>query len=310
MLKNLARKIIGIGTLALIVSVATVSASPTTKTQKMVERYPTLASSALTHANLSDLAEGQLLQSDSLVINASDLEKYMEDLPQHIEEQMRNNLFFLLEQMAAQELLLLEASGKDAAESQTTDDPDTRINQHLESRFGAIEASDQEVTAFYEANKNMFGGASLDQIKDELQQYVSSQKQQEAVNEHLRTIGQRREIALSAEWVKRQADLARNNPVDKARASGRPSLVDFGSVGCGPCDMMAPILETLAAKYDGTMNVEFIPVNEHQILAARYGVQSIPVQILFDKKGKEVWRHTGYISQADLEAQIAELGLE
>ncbi|MFP4381836.1 MAG: thioredoxin family protein [Candidatus Sumerlaeia bacterium] len=234
----------------------------------------------------------------------------MEDLPQHIEEQMRNNLFFLLEQMAAQELLLLEASGKDAAESQTTDDPDTRINQHLESRFGAIEASDQEVTAFYEANKNMFGGASLDQIKDELQQYVSSQKQQEAVNEHLRTIGQRREIALSAEWVKRQADLARNNPVDKARASGRPSLVDFGSVGCGPCDMMAPILETLAAKYDGTMNVEFIPVNEHQILAARYGVQSIPVQILFDKKGKEVWRHTGYISQADLEAQIAELGLE
>lgn len=58
------------------------------------------------------------------------------------------------------------------------------------------------------------------------------------------------------------------------------------------------------------MNVEFIHVREQQVLAARYGIQSIPVQILFDKGGKEVWRHTGFIPQTELEAEIAKLGLE
>lgn len=71
----------------------------------------------------------------------------------------------------------------------------------MQKAIGEVEATDAEVAAFYEENKDMCGGASLDQIKDDLRQYVISQKRQEAVDEHIRTMGKQREIVLSAAWV-------------------------------------------------------------------------------------------------------------
>jgi len=98
--------------------------------------------------------------------------------------------------------------------------------------------------------------------------------------------------------------------VGKARSSGKPSLVDFGSKGCGPCDMMAPILATLSKKYDGKANVLFVHVGEEQILASRYGIQSIPVQVFFDKDGREVFRHVGFFPQEEIEKKLAEMGVK
>ena len=170
--------------------------------------------------------------------------------------------------------------------------------------------TDDEVAKFYEENKDMCGGASLDQIKGQLRDYVLGQKKQEAVAEHIRTIGQRTPIVLATSWVDEQAKLALDNPVDKARASGKPSLVDFGASGCRPCDMMTPILESLRSKYDGKLNVFFVHVREEQILASRYGIQSIPVQVFFDKEGKEIERHTGFYSQDEIERRLKEMGVE
>lgn len=299
--------ILGLFVLAMPFSVFALATEGTQTVEKV---YPNLASGILTHAKLATLPEGEILQSGSFVLGASDLEKALEDIPQEVRKEMRSNLFFLLEQKATREILLQEALGKDSQESQTSSDSDKRISEHLEKSVGAIEATDSEVAAFYEENKDMCGGASLDQIKDDLRQYVISQKRQEAVSEYIRTMGQRRDIVLSDAWVESQAAQAKNNPVDKARSSERPSLVDFGSTGCRPCDMMAPILETLKTKYAGKMNVEFVHIREQQVLAARYGIQSIPVQILFDKTGKEIWRHTGFIPQTEIEAEIAKLGME
>jgi thioredoxin 1 len=104
--------------------------------------------------------------------------------------------------------------------------------------------------------------------------------------------------------------LATDNPVDKARSSGRPSLVDFGSKGCKPCDMLAPILAELKKKHDGRANVIFINVRDEQILAARYGIESIPTQIFFDKDGKEVFRHVGFFPQDQIEKKLAEIGVK
>jgi len=272
--------------------------------------YPHLASGILTYATLGDLPEGQILQSDSLAISETELEKSLAEVPQQVREEARNNLFFLLEQKATQDLLLNEARGKDCKDGEAPPDAGPLIRSYLEKTVGKVEVSDKEVAAFYEENKDMCGGASLDQIKDDLKQYVLAQKRQDAVTEHIRSMGQRKPITLSSVWVKKQAALATDNPVDKVRSSGRPSLVDFGASGCRPCDMMAPILENLKTKYVGKMNVEFIHVREKQILAARYGIQSIPVQILFDKSGKEAWRHTGFIPQPEIETEITKLGLE
>ena len=74
--------------------------------------------------------------------------------------------------------------------------------------------------------------------------------------------------------------------------------------------MLAPILETLKTKYSGRANVLFVSVQTEQILAARYGVQTIPVQVFFDAKGAEVFRHVGFWPQDQLEKKLAEMGVK
>jgi thioredoxin 1 len=56
--------------------------------------------------------------------------------------------------------------------------------------------------------------------------------------------------------------------------------------------------------------VVFVHVRENQILGARYGVQSIPVQVFFDKNGEEVFRHVGFYAQKEVLKQLARLGVK
>ena len=58
-------------------------------------------------------------------------------------------------------------------------------------------------------------------------------------------------------------------------------LVDFFATWCGPCRMVAPVLEELAEKYAGRMEIVKVDVDQSQSLAMRFGVQSIPTLLLF-----------------------------
>ena len=135
-------------------------------------------------------------------------------------------------------------------------------------------------------------------------------KKQELASEYIGTLGKIIKIEVSEDWVTKQAVLALDNPVDKARQSGKPSLVDFGATGCKPCDMLAPILDALREKYKDNLNVVFVHVREKPNLASRYNVQSIPVQIFYDKNGKEIYRHTGFWPQEELEKKLKEIGVQ
>ena len=141
-----------------------------------------------------------------------------------------------------------------------------------------------------------------------MKDYLLSEKRRELVNAHIKTVGERATIEVSRTWLPRQYTLAMNNPVDKARKSGKPTLVDFGSTGCRPCDMMAPILDNLKKEYAGRVNVLFVHVGKEQILASRYGVQSIPVQVFYDKTGKETFRHTGFFPKEEIVSRLGETG--
>lgn len=289
----------------------TVRAESETEGKVVEDVYPSLASGALSSATLADLPEGRILESDSLVISESDMDSYLEEIPSEVRDEIKNNLFFLLEEKATMALLLQLAKEEGTGqEEQAAEDNEVLLQKYFEQIVGDIEVSDDEVAKFYEENKDLCGGATLEQVKDQLNEYVLQQKQQKVVTEHIRSLGERLPVKVSADWTKKQAVLAMDNTVDEARASGKPSFVDFGADNCRPCEMMEPILEDMKSKYDGKMNIEFIHVRQQQVLAARYGVQAIPVQILFDKNGKEVWRHTGFIPQKEIEEQLKKVDVE
>jgi thioredoxin 1 len=92
--------------------------------------------------------------------------------------------------------------------------------------------------------------------------------------------------------------------------SGKPTMVEFGATGCIPCDMMKPILDKLRKNYPDRLNVVFVHVRENQILGARFGIQSIPVQVFYDRNGEEVFRHVGFYAEADVLKQLVKLGVE
>jgi thioredoxin 1 len=74
--------------------------------------------------------------------------------------------------------------------------------------------------------------------------------------------------------------------------------------------MMQPILDNIRKKYPDKLNVVLVHVRENQILGARFGIQAIPVQLFFDKNGKEVFRHVGFYAEAEVLKQLAKLGVE
>ena len=274
--------------------------------------YPGLASGPLTYATLNELPDEIILRAGPIEITAKDVDGEMTKAPESVQEQLKENAFFVLEQIATKKLLLQAARehADQVKASLSRKSEGAIIQAYLRQIVDKVEVTKAEVEDFYRNNRGLFGGATLEQIEGQLKQYMLQQKRQQAIIEHIRTLGHMVPIEISASWVKKQATLARDNPVDKARMSGRPSLVDFGATGCRPCDMMAPILAELGKKYKGRLNVLFVHVREEQILAARYGIQGIPVQVFFDKGGKEVFRHTGFFPQDEIEKKLKEMGVK
>ena len=79
---------------------------------------------------------------------------------------------------------------------------------------------------------------------------------------------------------------------EKSLKEGKLMMVDFWAAWCGPCRMLAPMVDDLAAQYEGKVVVGKVNVDEEQELAIRYGVMSIPTVIFF-KDGKEIDRKVG-----------------
>jgi len=285
--------------------------APQAVSQPVSDAYPGLASGVLGSAKLTVLPVGILLQSGSVKITQKDLDADIAKYPEAIKTQLKNNGFFALEQLATEKLLTGEA--KSWAE-QNNRKPDGDRDELLKAYFDALTANivvtDQELKSFYEENKSMMGTATFDQVRDQMKEYLLGQKRQEAVDAHIKSIGERSPIEVGKSWTARQYLLAMNNPVDKARKSRKPTLVDFGADGCRPCDMMTPILDSLKKEYAGRVNVVFVHVRKEQILAARYGIQSIPTQMFFDKDGREVSRHVGFYPREEILSKLGELGID
>lgn len=85
--------------------------------------------------------------------------------------------------------------------------------------------------------------------------------------------------------------------------SDQPILVDFWAVWCGPCRMVAPVVDEIAREQEGKLKVMKLDVDENQNTAMAYGVMSIPTLILF-KNGQPVERIVGFRPKGDMEKKI------
>ena len=98
-------------------------------------------------------------------------------------------------------------------------------------------------------------------------------------------------------------ELTTTNFDDETKKADALILVDFWAEWCGPCRMVAPVLEQIAVDYQGKARVGKVNVDEHSSLAARYGVQSIPTLLLF-KQGKVVEQYIGSTTKDTLSKLI------
>lgn len=98
--------------------------------------------------------------------------------------------------------------------------------------------------------------------------------------------------------IANQADFA-----DKVLKAAQPVLVDFWAPWCGPCKMVAPELEAVAADYDGKAVVAKVNVDEQPELAGQFKVMGIPTMVVF-KNGAEVNRIVGFRPRRDIAAAI------
>ena len=88
--------------------------------------------------------------------------------------------------------------------------------------------------------------------------------------------------------------------------SDQPVLVDFYADWCGPCRMLAPVLEEIAREYGGGVKVGKVNVDEQMELAQKFGVSSIPLLVVF-KDGQPVAKSLGYRPKEEIVKLLKDL---
>lgn len=85
------------------------------------------------------------------------------------------------------------------------------------------------------------------------------------------------------------------------------TVVDLGAKTCIPCKMMVPVLDAVEKHYQGKAAIVFIDVRETPEQVTKFKIRAIPTQIFFDKTGKEVYRHEGFLDEKPFSEMLDKL---
>ena len=105
---------------------------------------------------------------------------------------------------------------------------------------------------------------------------------------------------MSSDLIKHTTDASFASDVLEAN---KPVLVDYWAEWCGPCKMIAPILDEVSKSYDGRLQIAKMNVDENRDVPAKYGIRGIPTLMLF-KDGQLAATKVGALSKAQLTAFI------
>ena len=91
---------------------------------------------------------------------------------------------------------------------------------------------------------------------------------------------------------------------------GMVTMVDFGASFCAPCKAMAPFLEKLEKEYKGRAAILVLDVGKAPDLCERFAIVELPTQVFYNKEGKEILRHKGFMKEEDIVKQLKKMGVK
>ncbi len=114
-------------------------------------------------------------------------------------------------------------------------------------------------------------------------------------------------LAAAGAWYSARRHAGAAGPVVEL-GNGRPKLLDFGMGVCEQCKRMKPVMEQAARELGDRLEVHVldIRVESNEQLAERYQMRSIPLVVLADGQGKELWRHEGFVDFPELARNVSE----
>jgi len=272
------------------------------------EVYPSLEIGLLSRAVLKDLGPDVLATVGDRKLTREYLARKMAEVPEEARADFEKAKPFLLAQLLQRELLVAEAGNRGVLKKEDAGDEKAENEAIREMMMKIVEdvrPTEKEIEKAYEDNKEVLGDADLEKVKPMLREYLRREKQQMAVVEFMEKVAEGVAVSLDSTWAKEQDAILLDNPIDKARGSGKVTMVEFASEQCPPCKELKPVIEAIR-KEQKDVNVIVIDVAEEQVLSLRYRVRGTPTVVFFDAAGKEVSRTEGLVTKEDIVASLDE----
>ena len=253
------------------------------------ELYPGMSYGIFRMGKLVDMKDG-ICSISGKKIGKKFVDTLYKIVPVHLKEKMKQNIFFFVEKQAVKELILINVKKEGIAKEGMTERD--IIHKYILKITEGIKVKDREIDEFYRLNKDRLGKLALKDIREGIRGFLLKEKKNRAIQDRILELAKNAKIEINKRWASEQYNILKSSSLDGARMSGRATIVEFESYNCKDCTKMKDILKQIGKKYK-ELNFVYMNVKEDPIVAARFGIRYVPIQIYFNKNGYEIYRHEG-----------------
>ena len=278
------------------------------KPRTVEEVYPAVAVGLPRDAELKEMKPEIIATINDFHLTRDYIESKIGDVPDEDKQLFEKNQPFLVAQFVQSHILLMEARREGLVKEKADEKAQNEaIQKMVQDKVGEAEVTDDDVQQAYEKYKDQLGDTKFEDAKPLIRQALLQQKQQEIFMKFMNDISKDVKVAVNKDWAQQQNTILTNNPVDKARQSGKVTMAEFGAEWCPPCREMAPVIKQLKDELKDNVNIIPVDVDKEKALAMRYSVRNLPTQVYFNAKGEEVSRHEGMCSKEDILKKLDEI---